>query len=64
VFVYFGLPVLVDGDIVAVLDIKSDRERRRLIMQQWSWVGNGGPRRHKRRIEEQLHRFEQFQFAA
>jgi hypothetical protein len=49
---------------VAVLDTKADRERRKLIMQQWTWVGNGRPRRHKRRIEEQLHGFEQFQFAA
>lgn len=64
VFGYFGLPVLVDGEIVAVLDTKADRERRKLIMQQWTWVGNGRPRRHKRRIEEQLHDFEQFQFAA
>ena len=67
-FGYFGLPVLVDGEIVAVLDLKADRERRKLLMQQWSWVGSErGARqnsRHKKAIEEKLHRFEAFQFAA
>jgi hypothetical protein len=38
-----------------------------LLVQKWSWVGNGkqkGARKDlKRRIEEELHRFEQFQLA-
>ncbi len=63
VYGYMGLPVLVDGEIVAVLDLKADRERRKLLLQQWSWVGPGKASRHKRRIEEKLHQFEQFQFA-
>jgi uncharacterized protein len=37
-------------------------------MQKWSWVGEGAPRgvrkELKRRIEEELHRFERFQLAA
>jgi uncharacterized protein YcaQ len=62
VFGYFALPVLVDNDIVAAIDLKADRESRKLRIQQWSWVGRGSARAHKRRIEEALHRFERFQF--
>jgi uncharacterized protein YcaQ len=65
VFGYFALPVLVSGDIVAALDLKTDRKARKLLVQKWSWVGNGkqrGARKElKRRIEEELHRFERFQ---
>ena len=43
-FGYFALPVLVGDDIVAALDLKTDRQRRKLLMQKWSWVGEGGPR--------------------
>jgi uncharacterized protein YcaQ len=67
-FGYFGLPVLVDGEIVAVLDLKADRAKRKLLLQQWSWVGQSRSARqtarHKKAIEEKLHRFEAFQFAA
>jgi uncharacterized protein len=66
-FGYFALPVLVGEDIVAALDLKTDRKSRKLLLQKWSWVGNGkqkGARRElKRRIEEELHRFERFQLA-
>ena len=62
---YFALPVLVDGAIVAALDLKTDRQAKKLLLQKWSWVGDGAekaPRREwKRRIEEELHRFERFQ---
>ncbi len=64
VYGYLGLPVLVDGDVVAVVDLKADRVRRELLLQQWSWVGKGRPSLHKKRIEEKLHQFEQFQFAS
>ena len=66
-FGYFALPVLVGEEIVAALDIKTDRERRKLLMQKWSWVGKGKSARGdarkelKRRIEEELDRFERFQ---
>jgi uncharacterized protein len=67
VFGYFALPVLAGGDIVAALDLKTDRRDRKLLLQKWSWVGNGaqrGARKElKRRIEEQLQRFERFQLA-
>ncbi len=38
---YFALPVLVDDQIVAAVDLKTDRQKRKLLMQQWSWVGDG-----------------------
>jgi uncharacterized protein len=63
VFGYFSLPVLVGDEIVAAIDLKTDRERGKLLMQKWTWVGRGSARAHKRRIEEELHRFERFQLA-
>ncbi|MGB8606251.1 DNA glycosylase AlkZ-like family protein, partial [Bradyrhizobium sp.] len=66
-FGYFALPVLVGDDIVAALDLKTDRKSRELLVQRWSWVGDGAPRAARkdlrRRIEEELHRFERFQLA-
>ncbi len=64
---YFALPVLVGEDIVAALDLKTDRQNKKLLMQKWNWVAagkraKGEPRQElKRRIEEELHRFERFQ---
>lgn len=67
VFGYFALPVVAGEDIVAALDLKTDRKNRKLLVQKWSWVGAGakrGARKElKRRIEEELHRFERFQLA-
>lgn len=69
IFGYFALPVLVDDEIVAALDLKTDRQNRKLLMQKWNWVGPGkqakGEARKalKRRIEEELDRFEKFQLA-
>jgi uncharacterized protein YcaQ len=66
-FGYFALPVLVGSDIVAAIDLKTDRANKKLLMQKWSWVGQGkvrGARNElKRRIEEELDRFERFQLA-
>jgi uncharacterized protein YcaQ len=66
-FGYFALPVLVGEDIVAAIDLKTDRQNRKLLMQKWNWVGKGAMRSLrkdlKRRIEEELHRFERFQLA-
>jgi hypothetical protein len=66
-FGYFALPVLIGSDIVAAIDLKTDRKNRKLLMQKWNWVGGGAaraPRKEfKRRIEEELHRFERFQLA-
>ena len=74
-FGYFALPVLVGDGIVAALDLKTDRQNKKLLLQKWNWVGAGAteagskagskPARKnlKRRIEEELHRFERFQLA-
>jgi uncharacterized protein len=58
---YFALPVLFGDEIVAAIDLKADREKQALRVQQWSWIGDGSAASHKRRIEEELHRFERFQ---
>jgi uncharacterized protein YcaQ len=67
VFGYFALPVLVGDGIAAALDLKTDRQNRKLLVQKWSWVGNGkrtnARKDLKRRVEEELHRFERFQLA-
>ena len=66
VFGYFALPVLVGENIVAAIDLKTDRKSRKLLMQKWSWVDaapRGARKDLKRRIEEELHRFERFQLA-
>jgi uncharacterized protein YcaQ len=64
-FGYFALPVLVGDDFVAAIDLKTDRQDRKLLLQKWSWVGNGAKRTArgelKPKIEEALGRFERFQ---
>ena len=57
---YFALPVLVGDQIVAAIDLKADRENKVLRIQQWTWLGKSA-KRHKSRIEDELHRFETFQ---
>jgi uncharacterized protein YcaQ len=64
VYGYFALPVLVGDDIVAAIDLKTDRAKQALLVQKWNWVGNGSARSHKKLIEAALHRFERFQLAA
>jgi uncharacterized protein YcaQ len=63
VFGYFACPVLLDDAIVAAIDLKTDRERRKLLVQQWTWVGKGAARAHKKETEAALERFERFQLA-
>lgn len=63
VFGYFTLPVLIGDEIVAAIDVKADREKGRLQVQQWTWVGSGADWAHKTRVEEELQRFEHFQFS-
>ena len=63
-FGYFTLPVLVGDEIVAALDLKTDRAAGKLLIQAWHWVGAGDAALHKTRIEEELGRFERFQLSA
>ena len=60
---YFALPVLVDDEIVAAIDIKTERAAKQLLVQQWTWMGKHKSAARKRRIEEALHRFQRFQLA-
>ena len=64
VFGYFALPVLLGDEVVAVIDLKVDRENGALLIQQWTWVGNGNEQDHKAPIEAELDRFERFQLAS
>jgi uncharacterized protein YcaQ len=59
---YFALPVLVGDRIVAVLDLKTDRQAHRLRVQQWTWITPESPAL-KQAIEAELQRFEAFQLA-
>jgi len=61
-FGYLALPVLVGDEIVAAIDLKTDREREKLLVQQWTWIDRRS-RAHRKAIEEALHRFERFQLA-
>jgi hypothetical protein len=57
---YFALPVLVGNEIVAAIDLKTDRQAGRLTLQKWTWMvaERAGL---KAMIEEELGRFERFQ---
>jgi uncharacterized protein len=63
VFGYFACPVLIGDEVAAAIDLKADREKGKLVVQQWSWLASGARRERKRQIEEALDRFERFQLA-
>jgi uncharacterized protein len=63
VFGYFACPVLCGDEIVAAIDLKTDREQGQLLIQKWTWVGKGSARVHKKKIEAALGEFERFQLA-
>ena len=63
VFGYFACPVLLGDEIVAAIDLKTDREKRKLLIQKWTWVGKGSARAHKKKIDAALGAFERFQLA-
>lgn len=60
---YFTLPVLVGDEIVAAIDLKTDRQAGRVLTQAWHWVGGGNAPDHKARIEKELERFSAFQLS-
>jgi uncharacterized protein YcaQ len=57
---YFALPVLVGDRIVAALDLKTDRQAGKLLVQKWTWTGDDSPVL-KVKLEEALDGFERFQ---
>jgi uncharacterized protein YcaQ len=61
VFGYFALPVLLDERIVAVIDLKTDRQNQKLLLQKWTWLPREKSKQAQRRIEQELDRFEKFQ---
>ena len=61
VFGYFVCPVLIGDRIVAGLDLKTDREGQRLLVQRWNWVDGRKSRMDRARVETALHDFERFQ---
>jgi uncharacterized protein len=63
VFGYFSQPVLIGDQIVAVLDLKTDRTAAKLLVQKWTWLAKGERAARRRMIEEALGRFERFQLA-
>lgn len=62
-FGYFALPVLLGDEIVAAIDLKTDRQQKKLLMQKWTWIARGRRSELKRLIEEELNRFQRFQLA-
>ena len=61
---YFALPVAIGDEVVAALDLKTDRKEGKLLIQKWTWLNGGGRTGHKPLIEAELERFERFQLAA
>jgi uncharacterized protein YcaQ len=56
---YFALPVLADGEIVAAVDLKMDRQAGKLLEKKWTWCVR--PRAGlKARIDDALQAFERF----
>ncbi|WP_413577997.1 winged helix-turn-helix domain-containing protein [Bdellovibrio sp. HCB290] len=60
---YFTLPVIIGDQAVAVLDLKTDRQKQELLIQQWSWLGKHKSAKNKKLIEQEIARFEKFQLA-
>ena len=61
VYGYFSLPVLIDNEIVSVLDLKTDRQAKKLLVQKWTWLPKKKSTILKKMIEAELHSFEKFQ---
>lgn len=61
IYGYFALPILVDDQIVAVIDLKTDRQKNKLLVQQWTWLNKHKSSTNKKLIETELTQFEKFQ---
>lgn len=62
-FGYFSLPVLHENKIIALLDLKTDRAQKKVLVQNWTWLGKNKSAQNKKIIELELHRFEKFQLS-
>ena len=60
-FGYFTLPVLKGNKFIALLDLKTDRENKELLIQNWVWLNKFKSVANKKIIEAELDRFEKFQ---
>ncbi|MGZ3726733.1 MAG: DNA glycosylase AlkZ-like family protein, partial [Pseudobdellovibrio sp.] len=60
-FGYFTLPVLSENRIIALLDLKTDRQNQKLLIQSWHWLNSEKTKNNKKIIEEKLESFEKFQ---
>ncbi len=58
---YFSLPVLMKNNIAAVLDLKTDRQNQKLLIQNWVWLSKFKSAENKHQIEIALDKFEKFQ---
>ena len=61
---YFACPVLAGDRIVAALDLKADRVKRRLEVRKWTWMVKRRPPALRSAIDTALHGFERFQLAS
>ncbi|MHC1480954.1 winged helix-turn-helix domain-containing protein [Frateuria aurantia] len=57
---YFALPVLFGDEVIAALDLKMDRARGRLQIQQWTWFVSERPEL-RLAVDNALDSFEGFQ---
>lgn len=62
-FGYFALPILAGDEIVALIDLKTDRERAKVLIQQMTWLPRKRTPALKRKLEAELDRFAKFQLA-
>jgi uncharacterized protein YcaQ len=60
---YFALPVLAGDRIVAAIDLKADRQEKRLLIQNWTWTDAGDPAHDRQALDDALEQFQAFQFA-
>ncbi|MFZ3229684.1 MAG: crosslink repair DNA glycosylase YcaQ family protein [Pseudobdellovibrio sp.] len=61
IYGYFTLPVLKHNKIIALLDLKTDRAQKQLLIQSWTWLNKNKSAENKKIIECELALFEKFQ---
>jgi uncharacterized protein len=58
---YFALPIIVGSELVALIDMKTDREKGQLLIQKWTWIIKKPSKKLKKLIEDRINEFEKFQ---